>query len=89
MPEREERGNIRHGRETGCHKSGLFPAMEDVVLLIATTRFPFPPRAREEPQSHSLRHVVSSGKGWLNTLLCGVMGTRNNKGRTCLRESKE
>lgn len=89
MPEREERGNIRHGRETEWHKSGLLPAMEDMVLLLAATRLPFPPRAREEPQSHSPRHAVSSGEGWLNTILCGVMGIRNNKYRTCLRESKE
>lgn len=86
MPEREERGNIRHGRETEWHKSGLLPAMEDMVLFLG---LPFPPTAREEPQSHSLRHVVSSGEGWLNIILCGVMGIRNNKDRTHLRESKD
>lgn len=71
------------------HRSGFLPAMEDMVLLLAITRLLFPPRAREEPQSHSLSHVVSSGEGWLSTILCGVMGIRNNKDRTCLRESKE
>lgn len=67
VPEREERGNIRHERETGRHKSGLLPATEDMALLIATMRLPFPPRAREEPQTHSLRCIVSSGESWLNT----------------------
>lgn len=89
MPEREERGNIRHGRETQWHKSGFLPALGYMVLRFATTRLPFPPRAREEPQPHSPRHVVSSGEGWLKTILCGVMAVRSNKDRTCLSESKE
>lgn len=31
----------------------VWAAMEDVVLLLATTRLLFPPTAREELQSHS------------------------------------
>lgn len=86
VPEREERAYIRHGKETERHKAGLLPAMGDIP---AACSHKAPISSQSQARRHSLRHATLPGECWLNTILCGAMGKRNNKDRKCLRESKD